>query len=398
MSRGKVAAGLVAIVAALAGASVAEAAPHVSRPIEVVPSAGLPSQVEVDRSNANLAVARYHHRIYMVFRTAIWQIADSNATLYVVSSRDQRHWRYEGSFNYQRDIREPRFLRWHKHLFLYWALLGTDPAGFDPGGTYVTKLRSTAKWTKPRHILQDDFIPWSLKTHDGKAYMTGYTGGGGTFQPNPPPKYVYFLTTKNGIKWRPVNPDRPVVYTGQCGETDFAFRLDGSLVTACQTEEVDDLGWGAKVCTAPASDITDWTCRGDTRRLDSPYVFTRGKSVWVVARRQPNFGGNYDLGIPNLPDTDAQFAAYDAAYAATTKRCSLWRINPTTREFDPVIDVPGWGDTCYPQLIRQRHGRSLLYNYTSPLDGSDEPWGTALTVDRTLIYRAILSFRGAPAG
>ena len=169
-------------------------------------------------------------------------------------------------------------------------------------------------------------------------------------------------------------------------------------MTACQTEEVDKLGWGAKVCTAPAAHTSHWTCRGDTRRLDSPYVFTRGHRVWVIARRQPNFGGDYDLGRTDLPDTDAQFAAYDGAYAATTKRCALWRINPRNRRFQPVIDVPGWGDTCYPDLLGRGRHSYTLYNYTTPLDGTDEPWGQALLADPTVIYRATLSFGKARSG
>lgn len=90
--------------------------PRQSRPITVVPSAGLPAKVQVDKSNANLAIARYRGRYFLVFRTAKWQIADDNTRLYVISSRDQVHWRYEGMFTYGRDLREPRFLVWHKHL------------------------------------------------------------------------------------------------------------------------------------------------------------------------------------------------------------------------------------------------------------------------------------------
>jgi hypothetical protein len=302
------------------------------------------------------------------------------------------HWRLEGRFSYGRDLREPRLFVWKKKLFLYFALLGSNAASFDPGGTMATRLVSPGHWTTPRKILFDDFIPWAVKSHRGKAYMLGYTGGGGTFQPNPPPKYVYWLTTTDGFDWKPVDPAHRIVYTGQCGETDFAFMPDGRLVTACQTEEVDALGWGAKVCTAPAANTALWTCRGDPRRLDSPFVFVFHGQPYVIARRQPNFGGNYDLGLPNLPDTDAQFAAYDAAYAATTKRCALWSIDPDTREFAPLVDVPGVGDTCYPSVIREPHSRFLVYNYTSPLDGSDPPWGTALTVGETQVYRQYLRF------
>jgi hypothetical protein len=390
-ARLRFAAALAAVLGTTCAPAVAQAAPRVSPPTTVVPSAGLPKRVSVDRSNANLAIVRYRGRLYLVFRTAKWQIADDNGALYVISTRDQRHWRYEGKFTYGRDLREPRFLVYHHRLFLYFALLGSNPAAFEPGGLRVTRLLSPGHWTKPKHILQDDFIAWAVKRHDGRAYMSGYTGGGGTFTPNPPPKHVYWLTSADGVHWHPVDPDKPVVYRGQCGETDMAWRPGGGLVTACQTEEVDKLGWGAKICTAPARNTADWTCRGDPRRLDSPFVFVHRGHVYVIARRQPNFGGNYDLGYSEL-DPNAQFAAYDGAYASTTKRCSLWSIDPVKRTFAPVMDVPGWGDTCYPEMIREGHGRWLLYNYTTPLDGTDEPWITALTYDPTVIYRSTLSF------
>jgi hypothetical protein len=256
----------------------------------------------------------------------------------------------------------------------------------------ATEWRATGSWTKPRRVLPDDFIPWAVKTHRGRPYLLGYTGGGGTFQPNPPPKYVYWMTTDDGFDWRPVGPGRGIVYTGQCGETDFAFLLDGTLVTACQTEEVDKLGWGAKVCTAPPHRSWEWTCRGDPRRLDSPFVFVDRGRPYVIARRQVDFGGSYDLHLSAIPDTDLQFAIYDGTYAATTKRCALWTIDPRSREFAPLMDVPGVGDTCYPSIIRQPGHRYLVYNYTSPLDGTDPIWGTALTVGRTEIYRMTLSF------
>jgi hypothetical protein len=384
----------IAVVAALALAApaVAVPVPAMTPPVTVVPSPGLPAGMAVDRSNANLSIAYFQKRVWMVFRTAKWQIADDKARLYVISSADQEHWRLEGQFAYGRDVREPRLFVWRKRLFLYFALLGSNAAAFEPGGTLATRWLAPGKWAKPFRILYDDFIPWAVKAHRGKAYMLGYTGGGGTFQPNPPPKHVYWLTTRDGWHWVPVDPARPIVYTGQCGETDFAFLPDGRLVTACQTEEVDKLGWGAKVCTAPARDTASWTCRGDTRRLDSPFVFVYGSNAYVIARRQPNFGGEYDLHASAIPDTDAQFALYDASYAATTKRCALWSIDTSTRAFTPLVDLPGVGDTCYPSIIRQPRGRFLVYNYTSPLDGTDPPWGTALTVGETIIYRMTLQF------
>jgi hypothetical protein len=381
------AAGIVVVLLTLAGPARA-AMPAQTPPITVVPSAGLPHELKIDASNANLSVTYFRGRVFMVFRTAVWQIADDNARMYVVSSLDQVHWRHEGTFNYRRDIREPRLLVHKRRLFLYMALLGSNAVAFDPGGTVVTRWRGPDNWTRPRHILAPDFIPWDIRVHRGRVYMLGYTGGGGTFQANPPPKHVYWLMSDDGYDWRPVKAGHEIVYRGQCGETSFAFRRDGSLVTACQTEQVDALGWGAKVCTAPASATWQWTCRGDRRRLDSPMVFVDRDDVYVIARRQVAFGGEYDYLHANLPlSTDPQFAIYDGLYAATTKRCALWSIDAATRDFAPIVDVPGVGDTCYPSIIRQGKHRYLVYNYSSPLDGTDPPWGTALTVGRTLIYR-----------
>jgi hypothetical protein len=64
---------LVAWPAPFAAAAAAET-PVQSAPTTVVPSAGLPAQVSVGRSNANLSVTSFRHRIFMVFRTAKWQI------------------------------------------------------------------------------------------------------------------------------------------------------------------------------------------------------------------------------------------------------------------------------------------------------------------------------------
>jgi len=385
---------LVAMFLIAPGAAVAgQPKPVVAPPITVVPSDGLPPQVVDNRSNNNVHVIRHAGRIYMVFRTAKWHIASEDARLYVVSSRDQVHWRFEGAFQYGRDLREARLMWWRGRLYLYFALLGANPAAFEPGGTMATRELAPGRWTPPRRILFDDFIPWAVKLHRGAPYMLGYTGGGGTFTPKPPDKKVFWLTTSDGFHWRPVDPARPVVYKGQCGETDFLFRADGSLVTACQTENNDRLGWGAKVCTAPPGHSSRWTCRGDTRRLDSPFLFQHRGAVYVIARRQPFFNGDYDLHYDWLPNRDAKFALYDASYAGTPKRCAVWRIDPRSRKFEPVIDIPGHGDTCYPAVIPLSPDRYLVYNYTSPLNYPDEPWGTALLHGPTLIYRTILTFR-----
>ncbi|HEV2686868.1 MAG TPA: hypothetical protein VGW79_09535, partial [Actinomycetota bacterium] len=206
---------------AVPGGARAGQLPSFSPPVQVVPSSGLPPQVKDNRSNNNVHTVWHAGRLYMVFRTGIVHIATSDTALYVVSSVDQIHWRFEGSFSYGTDLREARLMSWRGHLFLYFARLGANPASFAPGGTMATEYLGPGRWVAPRRILFDDFIPWAVKLHKGIPYMLGYTGGGGTFTPNPPAKKVFWLTTRDGFNWHAVDPKRPVVYQGQCGETDF---------------------------------------------------------------------------------------------------------------------------------------------------------------------------------
>lgn len=164
-------------------ASAQEAPPVLTPAVTVVPSDGLPPEVVDNRSNNNVHVISHAGRLYMVFRTAKWHIASEDAKLYVVSSSDQRRWRFEGEFQYGRDLREARLLSWHGHLYLYFALLGANPAQFEPGGTMATVQLAPGRWTPPRRILQDDFIPWAVKVHKGVPYMLGYTAAAAPSHP-----------------------------------------------------------------------------------------------------------------------------------------------------------------------------------------------------------------------
>src|SRR5256886_10355681 len=119
--------------------ALADQARALTSPVTVVPAAGLPPQVADNRSNNNVHVTMHRGRLYMVFRTAKWHIASDDAALYVVSTRDQVHWRFEGKFTYGRDLREARLMSWRGRLYLYFAMLGANPAAFEPGGTMATR-------------------------------------------------------------------------------------------------------------------------------------------------------------------------------------------------------------------------------------------------------------------
>ena len=79
-------------------------APVIGGTTQVVPSAGLPREYHdlraalSARSNNNLDVVRHDGRVYLAWRTAPNHYASTQTELFVVSSTDERAWRFEARF------------------------------------------------------------------------------------------------------------------------------------------------------------------------------------------------------------------------------------------------------------------------------------------------------------
>ncbi|MBK8995316.1 MAG: hypothetical protein IPM35_06100 [Myxococcales bacterium] len=363
--------------------------PAFSPPIQVAPSDSLPSEVESQRSHNNLDIAWFGGRLYFAFRTAPHHFAGLDTVLYVVSTEDQRSWRFETKVALDRDVREPRFLDVSGRLYLYFAVLGTNPLAFEPEGARVIERVGDAEWTAPEAIFDAGFIPWRARNIDEVGYLIGYTGGENIYQGTEPSVDVHFLKTHDGRSFEPVVADQPVVLKGGGSETDFAFLDDGALVAVSRNELGDEDRWGSKICRAEAGALGKWTCKPDPRKYDSPLVFRQGADVWLIGRRQLANDGNYDLFQTEL-SAEAQTSAYEAAYWKTPKRCSLWKVDPVALTVSFVLDLPSNGDTCFASAVPLRDKSFLVYNYTSPLDGEELSW-LAGQQNPTLIYQLSLT-------
>jgi len=366
------------------------APPTLSEPVIVVPSDGLPAGVELQNANNNLDVVAHDDRIFLAFRTAPSHFAGRRATLYVVSTADQETWEFEATFHLEKDLREPRLLSWNGRLFLYFAVLGSNPLNFEPGVMMFSERTAPGEWTEPEEFYEEGFIAWRTKTINGTPYMLAYVGGEGIYDVDPEPMRVHWLTTSDGANWEPVVPAQPVVLEGGCSETDFVFLDDGTLIAVCRNEMGDESGWGAKICRAEAETLGDWQCVGDTRKYDSPLMFRHGDEVYLIGRRNLNDSGDYDLGFDDL-NTTLQHLLYELDYWIHPKRTSLWHVDPQTLEVEFVLDLPSRGDTCFPGLIELDADRFLVYNYTSPLDGPDTIWVLG-QLGPTQILRQEISF------
>jgi hypothetical protein len=116
----------------------------------IVPSDGLPAEAKAGVANNNLDVVRHDDgRVYLAWRTAPDHFAGPEVTVHVVSSEDERNWRFEASFKLGTDLREPRLLSLGGTLFLYVALLGQQQLAFEPRGVARAEKPAGGGWGPP---------------------------------------------------------------------------------------------------------------------------------------------------------------------------------------------------------------------------------------------------------
>ncbi|NMB77446.1 MAG: hypothetical protein GYA21_20230 [Myxococcales bacterium] len=359
-------------------------------PNPVVPADGLPPEVALQPANNNLDVTVHQGRVFLAFRTSGSHFASATTELYVVSSEDATSWRFEGRFFRGTDLREPRLLSWGEKLFVYFAVLGSDPLAFEPQGMMVSEYLAPGRFSEPEWFYQSGFIPWRARVESGVPYLLSYVGGENIYEVNGKPIEVHWLKTSDGRTFEPVIPAQPVVLRGGGSETDFVFLDDGSLVAVSRDELGDELGWGTRICNAPRDDLGRWECVMDPKKYDSPLLFRQDGAVYLVGRRNLTESGNYDLFLRDLSPAE-QTHRYEGDYSSRQKRCSLWRVNPHERRVEFVLDLPSRGDTCFPALRRLAPDTVEIYNYTSPLDGPDLSWFES-QLRETVINRVTLTF------
>jgi hypothetical protein len=350
------------------------ATPAVGEPTFLIPSEGLP--VETQASNNNVALTRASGRWFVAWRTAPTHFASAQSAMHVMSSADEGvTWDLEATFALGTDVREPAFLLEDGVLSLSFFEAGTNPFAFEPIAVWRAQRCDVGDWSAAS-ISEGEKVPWDIKRRGGRWLRTAYSGdhyGDGSLS-------LHFETTDDaGVTWTPLGQDP--VSTGGDSEAAFEIAADGTLWAVTRNEDGDATGQGSKLCSAPASDWSDWTCSSvsDPERYDSPELIRHGETLYLLARR--DVGGPFGADEGLVP------------YSLRPKRSALYRIDTQARAVVWLQDLPGVGDTAFASAIRTGPDSFRFANYTSPLELPDVSWLEAQSSPRgTQIYWADLRF------
>ncbi len=365
----------------------------------IVPSTGLDQKIGVQNANNNLHVIRHTDgRVYLAWRSAPSHFASDRVVIHVVSSQDEQNWRSEAQFSVGTDLREPQLLSLNGKLHLYLSKLGKNAFDFEPAGVQHSNRAENGVWSALAPLDLPGHIAWSVRPASGsQATMSAYSGGENMYAIFPSPLQVRLLTTRDGIRWRPLNQRVDPFYQGGASETDFATTSSGRFLTVMRNEAGDETGFGSIVCERSTPGDRNANCRSDPKKFDSPRLFHFKSETYLLARRNLTANGVFDQPPGLLNRGPLRRVVNQLQYIVERKRCSLWHYIEKERRFAFELDLPSKGDTCFASVIEGNDpSEMIVYNYSSAIDGPDVPWTVGQRAP-TFIYRHVLKFDATPS-
>src|SRR5262249_6438481 len=147
---------------------------------------------------------------------------------YVVSSPDLgKTWTHETTVAVGADLREPCFLARGDKLILHFFEAGKRAWAWEPKGMRRVVRGPDGRWSEPEAFGEPGEIPWEMKTHAGRAYLSSYLGG--HYDPRGSPLSLKLQVSDDGLHWKPADEAKPVLYRGGLSELAFEFDADGTF-------------------------------------------------------------------------------------------------------------------------------------------------------------------------
>lgn len=353
-----------------------------SKPEIIVPSPKLPAGITTLKANNNLDATQYGSKFYVAFRTASNHFPGKKARLYIMSSPDMKEWTLEHYMHTGQDLREPRFMVLNDKLFLYYFEGSKKFYRFEPKNVWVASYDTTMHcWDDRKLNNMEGYVPWRIRTRNGKAYLSAYYGVN-LYSPENHNGDLRLFSTTDGYDWQPISEHAQVSLPG-AEEGEFDFDPEGNMWACIRLE-----GEGALVAYADKDSLQSWKTFRTKKKYDSSLMFMRNGEMYLIARR--NMGGNSDRFPRWLPD-NLRRKLNMIAYSLHSNKTSLYKLDKNTKTFEPILDLPGCGDTAFPALVRKDDNTYYFFNYTSDLKQPEKLWISG-QLGPTYIYMSELRF------
>lgn len=363
--------------------------PIIYGPQWIVPSSGLPKEININRSNNNVSIATFNNKIYLAFRTGPTHFASKKVGIYIISSKDGNSWNKELYLNYNRDIREPYLIEINNKLHFYFFTSGTKISSFEPERIHHFVKNVEGEWKEEPKILSKGEVHWSMKKRNGNIYMVSYKGAHYKLKGESNVSLL-FRETEDGYTFRP-SQDSARVYLGGASECGFEFDYSGNLWAVTRLEDGDASGFGSQVVYAKKDSIWNWEFpeKASKRCYMSPKMFNHNNELYLIARKQL---GKKPFGkTRESKSMKKQRLRNWLGYSLTKKTTALYKINKEEKKVEWIMDLPGNGDTAFPSIIRISENKYLVANYSSPLK-KKRNWLRG-QLGKTGIYLLILEFK-----
>lgn len=388
----------------------------------IIPGPGLPETLEPGFSNNNLDVVRHAGRVFLAWRSAPDHYASGEARVRILSSVDERTWNCEHTLDEDlgRDVREPRLLSLGDRLILYVSTLGTDPTAFEPNEVVWTERRADGTWTAAEALSSDQRVVWRTKARTGvdgvsRGWMSFYRGGEEIYRPisefakegvigslaqlvipvalRAGVVSIGLARSADGLTWE----DEVELNVGGASETAFDFLPDGRVVAVARSELPEEGQAGSLLLLSRDPELRVWDKKRVPQKFDSPLMFPWRGELFLIARRTLAHGGHYMMS--DEVDSVGEYVRMQQRYACSYKRTALWHVRTdripsgglnlaNALALEWVTDLPSRGDTCFPGILGpSEHGELVVYDYSAPLNGSEEPRWCDAQAHLTHIYR-----------
>lgn len=341
---------------------------------KVVPSEGLPEQLQLHKGNNNLDLVRYQQRYYLAFRNAPNHFASKKAKIYVISSDDLETWTFEKVIHLNNDLREPRFVVYKDTLYLYFFEGGKKFWKFEPQHLYVT-YKKQEQWSENEQLSSlDGYVPWRLRVWQDTLYLSAYYGKNAY---NKEPVDLRLFRSTDGKSFVPISEKPQLQHPKGIGEGEFIFDAEGNIWGVARSE-FD----GSYTFFASKDSIDKWDYKYSEFKYDSSLLFAEGSDIFLIARRNMDGDGRYvrKKGKPrkNL-----------IRYSFTKKKTAIFKLDKTNKSWIHLKDFQSTGDTAFPAITKKDEDTYILMNYSSDIHKKEKNWIRG-QLGKTFIYKAEL--------